>query len=222
MSEKIIDKVRKLLALSTSSNEHEAALAAQRATEMLLKHNLSLADLEVKKSPYTWHDTPFEQSGWKRSLIYGIAKYNLCDTILSKGGKSLHIVGKQHNIEVVLYLYAYLGREIDRLADLGYKSTLTNNTIRRWKTAFREGAVYEVVERLKDAHQGADNGCRALVVVNTKELDEEMRKRFKNARTVSRHIRADAAAYASGQTAGRSIPLHQGVRGGRGDARRIG
>src|SRR5262245_61768133 len=38
----VIDRIKKLLALSTSSNEAEAALAAARAQELLQKHNLTM------------------------------------------------------------------------------------------------------------------------------------------------------------------------------------
>ena len=45
---KIIDRIRKLLALSSSNNQHEAELAAQRASEMLEQHQLSMSDVEVR------------------------------------------------------------------------------------------------------------------------------------------------------------------------------
>ena len=36
---KVVDKIQKLLALTESSNEHEAALAAEKAHELLAEHN---------------------------------------------------------------------------------------------------------------------------------------------------------------------------------------
>ena len=41
----IIDRVRKLMALGTSDNEHEAALAVQRASELLARHQLDFDGL---------------------------------------------------------------------------------------------------------------------------------------------------------------------------------
>lgn len=38
----IIDKVRKLLALSKSPNKEEAARAAEKARDMVIKYNLSI------------------------------------------------------------------------------------------------------------------------------------------------------------------------------------
>ncbi len=232
--EKVVEKIQKLLALGTSSNPHEAALAAERATAMLLKYNLSLADLDVEKSPYTWHDTPFEQSSWRRALMYAVAKHNLCDTVITTRRKTLAIVGKQHNIEVVVYLYTYLAREIDRLAEREYKEYAASFEqatfdpynqklgVRKWKTAFREGAVTEIVKRLKESRTEAGNDCKALVVVVDHELAAEVRKRFGCLSKVSHYIRPDAKAYASGQVAGRTIALHQGVRGASTGSKQIG
>ncbi|KKN57368.1 hypothetical protein LCGC14_0562740, partial [marine sediment metagenome] len=39
--EKLIDKVKKLLALSTSANEHEAANAAATAQRIMFEHKIA-------------------------------------------------------------------------------------------------------------------------------------------------------------------------------------
>ena len=44
----ITEKIRKLLALSTSSNIHEAALAARRAADLMAKHNITLTQVEIR------------------------------------------------------------------------------------------------------------------------------------------------------------------------------
>lgn len=41
MDTKIIDRIKKLLALAESDNESEAKLAMERANELLLRYNLS-------------------------------------------------------------------------------------------------------------------------------------------------------------------------------------
>ena len=41
----VLDKVHKLLSLSSSPNEHEAELALRKARELLLRHNISAAEL---------------------------------------------------------------------------------------------------------------------------------------------------------------------------------
>ena len=42
--ERILEKIRKLQRLATSANVNEAALAAERVQELLIRHELSLAE----------------------------------------------------------------------------------------------------------------------------------------------------------------------------------
>ena len=49
MDAKIISKIEKLLNLSKSSNEHEAALALQRAQKLMQEHNIDGADILLSK-----------------------------------------------------------------------------------------------------------------------------------------------------------------------------
>lgn len=46
MNEKIVLKIKKLLALSKSENQHESQNAMLKVQEMLMKHKLSLKDVE--------------------------------------------------------------------------------------------------------------------------------------------------------------------------------
>ena len=48
--ERIIEKVRKLLALSQSDNEHEAAAAAAKAQALLSEYNLSMSDVPAEET----------------------------------------------------------------------------------------------------------------------------------------------------------------------------
>ena len=41
----IVERIKKLLALATSSNENESTAAAEKASLLLAQYNLSLADL---------------------------------------------------------------------------------------------------------------------------------------------------------------------------------
>jgi hypothetical protein len=75
---KIIEKVKKLLALSESSNENEAQLAMMKAQEILAKYKLSLREVkEFKKINSkiikSVSDVTFRRSKWKAELADVIA-----------------------------------------------------------------------------------------------------------------------------------------------------
>lgn len=48
---RISEKIRRLLALSTSENPHEAALAAAKAQELLHRYNLEVSDIKAEQKP---------------------------------------------------------------------------------------------------------------------------------------------------------------------------
>ena len=49
MDIKVVEKIKKLLALSESSNEHEAKVSLLKAQELLAKHKLSLKEVKEFK-----------------------------------------------------------------------------------------------------------------------------------------------------------------------------
>ncbi|GHO55499.1 DUF2786 domain-containing protein [Ktedonobacter robiniae] len=219
-TEKIINKIRNLLALSTSSNPNEAALAAEKATELLMKYNLSLEQVTAKKSEYTWYDRPdFPNTNWKLGLYTILARTNLCQVIWNSQKRVVYLVGRKHNIEVVEYLYAYLTRAIDRLADQGWEAhqvayPYTRQTVRTFKGGFRLGAVKAIIERLKASEQSQDGETMALVVVNAQALDTEVKQRFgSTTRGRAINIGMGQSAVRQGYASGKNIAINPGLSG---------
>lgn len=144
-TDKVIDLIRKLLALSTSSNEHEAAAAAAKAQELLAKHELDMSQIQdraAQEDAYVHfrRDTGGKQNQktWRISLLGAVAKTSFCRVVFHTDGKVAHdqytIVGKAHNIEVVEYLFTYLAGEITRLATAAWKAADPDSKTRsRWR-----------------------------------------------------------------------------------------
>jgi len=67
--EAIVDKIKKLLELTTSPNEHEAKLAMDQAKRLMAKYSVQFTDLsedEIKDSitrEYYWNDNAFSKQG---------------------------------------------------------------------------------------------------------------------------------------------------------------
>lgn len=85
-SHSVTDRIKKLIALSGSSNPHEAALAAERMQTLLQDHNLTLADIEGRSSDESPLADRERQEQVKRSAIYAwqrdlmgkLAENNFC------------------------------------------------------------------------------------------------------------------------------------------------
>jgi len=113
--EKILDKVRKLLELSKSSDPNEAANAARHAQALLTKHRLSQEDvLEEERGIFEVDDTtgtsaPF----WEILLINIIAHVNECKMLRSSF--SFHLVGAKKDAELVDYLFKFFRSEVNRV-----------------------------------------------------------------------------------------------------------
>lgn len=174
--EKIIDKIKKLLSLSKSSNEHEAALAAARATELMIEHQISEAKLETGErqeeiGEHSVGDTDKSMVIWKGELAKALAQTLGCEMFWQTrhdavAGRRVHtqIVGKTSDVQTVEYLYLYLVAEISRLAEESYNSdndpvyqqaeragahfSHRSHAARQWKEAFRLGAAHTVSKRV--------------------------------------------------------------------------
>jgi hypothetical protein len=115
----IIEKVKKLLRLAKSSNEHEAALAAARAQELLAKYNLNesdFSDREIPKEAATAHTTTVKKpAGWVFTLAASVAGAFDCQYFHSTSGHTA-FVGVDVDHEVANFTFGYLYRTINRLA----------------------------------------------------------------------------------------------------------
>lgn len=127
----IISRVEKLMALGTSSNEHEAALAVAKAHELLAKYDLTMGDVQSLRSDertdiregdsldVSTHGKP-EQ--WRSNLATAVARYFNCWPIRSvrRGGRryivTQRFLGFGHDVEAAEYALSFLFGEIDRLA----------------------------------------------------------------------------------------------------------
>jgi hypothetical protein len=93
--EKMKDKIRKLLALSESSNANEAAIATERARNLLLQHNLNMSELEIKSNiTEEIYDEGKSEHEYESVLMQSVARYNLCEIYRSR--KSFYEYGRKH------------------------------------------------------------------------------------------------------------------------------
>ena len=187
--EKMLERIRRLLALSKSTNVHEAEAAAAKAQELLFKYNIDEADVPgAQKAKSTYQKVLIELGegravAWKRTLLFAVARTNFCTAFFSHSIDSrghLHrlnrmsLVGEPHNIEVVSYLLDYLSSEIIRLSeDLWYKEGTGSKS--SWKTSFCYGAVQGVSEVLQiqaDLDRQKYVHSTALIVLKDKDLSE--------------------------------------------------
>lgn len=167
--QKMIEKIRKLLALAQSANEHEAALAAERAQAMLAEYNIALSEVATEEKDAEDENIVIEVGGmtssypWRRPLASAVAKMYFCEyffqTIRSRSGSTDQhsFVGAAHNVSVACMMFKYLDETIDRLAKQGALSVPANQRS-PFRTAFRAACSLRVqqriMQRIADAKAG--------------------------------------------------------------------
>ncbi len=112
VDEKILDKIRKVAALTTSSNQGEAANAAAMLTALLLKHNLDISQIptEAKATDnFTRYDTNSTTSqalpSWKINLAWAISRANLTRVVLTNEHHTLAWMGRESKVEVAEFIW---------------------------------------------------------------------------------------------------------------------
>ncbi|WP_099066526.1 DUF2786 domain-containing protein [Nostoc linckia] len=223
--EKIGDKIKKLLALSQSPNEAEAAEAMSKAQELLTRYQLSMADLE-DNSPEEVEQQVIEETGrsvsWKEILLNAVADANYCMPFIRRGATVKQMMlGRPSNISSAKIQLEYLVGAVDRLASL-------EDGDRAYKNSFRLGCasristrISELVEKQKSegiAASGESKPISAIVVRSLyekleAELDAYAKANLKIKNRTSRPSCRSYEGYFSGMAAGDKVSLNKQVGG---------
>ncbi len=115
----LIEKVKKLLALASSSNEHEAQLATEKANSLLIDWNLQFLQdgQEEENETYLEYVLVSPRLTSKMQVIYSILPQFLVSPIINYGNKcaSIEIIGKKVNVEIACYIAKFLDIELEYL-----------------------------------------------------------------------------------------------------------
>ena len=165
--EKILDRVKKLLALATSDNEHEAASAASAASELLQKYNLCIEDVsEITAKDTTVIEEIVAEGNRMISWVYQLFRYVVqsmeCRTLIHSGKlKKLVIVGTESNVKVAKLTLEYLFTVVENLARRnasGQGKAYANS----YKLGVVEGIGYKLRLRASAAKEAATGVATAV------------------------------------------------------------
>lgn len=212
-------RVRKLLALATSPNPHEAALAAARAQALIEAHRLQAwldAERQAEEDPdpiVDARDEPLELGRrlrkWKVVLAATLAEANGCIAYTLERGKeqAIVLVGRGRDRAAVVELWGWLVKRIEWLS-----ATHGAGRDRQWHEAFRIGVVDAIADRLREGNEEARAGLEdaALVVVEPAAVaHREALERVTEGLGLGsgRAMRVDARAWQRGRAAGRDVEL---------------
>lgn len=218
--DKIIDKIKKCLALSASSNEHEAEAALRQARKLMETHGVSELDVQAAEAEErrAKAGADMRPANWEAMLAGKIADAFGCRVIFSggwKGGEWCYI-GCGAAPEVAHYAFTVLLRQARRARAEHIKGRLKRckaATKTRRADLFSDGWVRGVAITITTFAGGEqqDAAIDAYVGKHYPSLrDLNARSRNDGRATLRDHEYAD---YAAGGNAGRDAQLNRGVAG---------
>lgn len=167
----IVDKIRKLLALATSANEHEAASAAAMAQRLMIEHAVS--EESVRGAGAREDEGPIETEilqryasvggrsaipSWHQTLAGAMSRHFLC-RIWYTPGQSITMVGRPSAREIFRVTYFYVRGELERLCEAAWsRQRGMGEHGKRWKTSFYAGAVSTINARLREETKRLEAG----------------------------------------------------------------
>lgn len=218
--DRLIDRVRKLLALAESPNEHEAALAAERAQELMLKYGIELAQVAARKERKIGVDHE-EVTGkvdpWRRELAQAVARSLGGRTVwwneYRKWTGGIEFWGQAGTVPSMIAMYEYLEGQLIAISAIE-ASKVTHVTAARsmqWRRSFLAGAVSRIntrlIKRRAEVAKASRDNSKALVLVR-ESVKEAIDNHYPEGLETTRGTRAvDAAAYESGREAGDNVDL---------------
>ncbi len=224
---KCLEKIEKLLALGRSANEHEAALAMEKANELLEKYHLQGLG-EADEQRYAWlviDQKKKKIAGYQKHICSILQEFFYVRVVLSQlydpasdeSFKTIELFGTKENVAIGEYCFHFLE---NRLALLwrANKSRF-KGAVRTEKNSYYLGLLRGFHQKLGDQKKyrmqtPAVPQAGALVLAEEQRLAGFVGMRFPRIRKVSaRGARVYGETYREGMVEGRHITLNEGVGG---------
>ncbi|MGB7300510.1 MAG: DUF2786 domain-containing protein [Burkholderiaceae bacterium] len=217
MDEKIIERIRKLYAMSQDvSSPNEAAVAARRCRKLMDEHNIQARDLET--SPFGAEIGRYANKrlpGWISAMALGVAKLN--DVLATGVPGGVRFDGFEQDCLAARLMLDYLVSACDWQCQV-YLAYHRDARIsgRASGGSFRNGFASEIQNRLlqmadeREAQVELSDG-RSLVLVKMGMVQSE----FGVQRTTTRKSAVySKQAYGAGQEAGSNTGLNTQIKSG--------
>lgn len=231
-----IHRVGKLLALATSANQHEAALAMEKASRLITRHNLQqlLEDTRSQFTSHIIHTHSQRLETWQRKICVILLQFfhvrvvtaDLYDPLRDTHYKTIELFGRQENVTIAEYCYAFLAGKIASLWQenrirIGGKGIRSKNSYYLGllqglhdKLQGQKTAITPPVPDQSPATTQTATSLTVLIEAEAAALNRFVGRRFPGLRKRSGgRILIHGETYEQGRTDGRQIVLHKGVSG---------
>jgi hypothetical protein len=217
----IIERIKKLLALANSPNQHEAETAMRMAHRLMLRHNLEHVSTDAASDAYGFrhlgHPTG-RVSEADRFLAGLLGEFFFVQPIWisvfrvedQKRASILEITGRPENLDMAEYVHGFLQHTSEALwrahkREHGIRSNLE-------RRAYVAGVMRGFADKLRAERKSEE--ASGLVWVGDPLANEYFRRRHPRIRHTSFSTTSGSSAGRLGHAAGREIVLHRPIAKG--------
>lgn len=216
--EQMLEKVKKLVTLANSDNEHEAQLAMKRAGELMEEYNLTWGDLKTTKDVAESIIREYVKGHgerrklWEALLAGAVAETFDCKTLNQlhniDGGWSVIFIGCKGDVETSIFFFKYLERYLRAKSELKFN-------LMRDRNAYAYAAVIVISQRLKVLYQSRKEvmteNTQAIVVAKDHNIDKFIAETFGKPKKggQARIPNGSPEAWRAGYNDGEKVPLNR-------------
>jgi hypothetical protein len=227
--DEIIEKIKKLLRLAESPNEHEALRAASKARELLSAYNISLADLSLDDLSNRLGITEIETEDiikfeeWNKALAFHVAKIFDC-YVIGRGEEMGQFIflGSVSDAEVAAYTFEFLRRKVDDMAITAARTRreeLQGIDEETYRQTYLIGAVQRLREDLVVKtlvfKRREKNECTAVVLHKKENLDNYLKSKYPDIEASESSIyEMDRESFYRGYAQAKGIQINEALKKG--------
>lgn len=211
---RIIERVKKMLALSEGTNSaEEAETAVTMAQKMLSKYNLSIKDLDAykEKAECTERGCRIRTQvipSWANSLM-SLCQYmydTKCIISQRKGERTtVFFIGVEPNTTICLNTFIMLYKALDEMTLVKHPSMYVAERKHSWRMGFITG----LFSKIREQKESTLSEERSLVLVQQDKIKHYLNEQYQNLRkrNVSVPRAKDGTAYEDGYQRGRDYNI---------------
>jgi len=225
--DRALDKIRKLMALAGSANEHEAEIAMRRAHDLMLRHNVEHVRTGVAASYEARQlgEPTKRASGVDLDIVGLLTEHFFVEAIrvpvympaTGEHADVFEVIGTHTNVEMAAHVFEFLRATAERLWQENRRdSRVKSGRVRGFRdklTTEQKASTRDRAERGERPRGEAPPATEALVWTGDPNLETFFRARYPNIRTRRRFITL-SGAHAAGREAGRTVILNKPVTRG--------
>ena len=214
-TERVLRKVRKLLALAESDNRHEAESAMAAANMLLLRYNLSLPSRGSRRYAQRRLGDSAAALPLRHKLVAAILSeffFVECIWVLTYNARKdrtervLEVLGTEANLAMAQHVHDFLHAEVQRLWRRA-KGRVTAG--RGGKREFIAGVLMGFSDSLRAQRRASE--ARGLVWIGDADLDAHVRKRHPRLRSLAGAGVRRTGAHEAGRAAGAKVRIRPPV-----------